>query len=117
MSGRSFSGQSWFGRSLPALDPQVDLYPLLVLLNDAVILAQRVALPAVGEQDALQVGMSFEADAEHVEDFTLQPVGRWPDGNGAGYRLRLGIRGFDPNTFIERERIQNPNQFELFLPV
>ena len=33
--------------SLPALDPQVDLYPLIVLLNNAVVLTQRVPLPAI----------------------------------------------------------------------
>src|SRR5580704_11324205 len=69
--------------SLPALDPEIDLNPLVVLLQDAVILAQRMAFPTVGQQNAFQVGVAIELDAEHVEDFALQPVRSRPDGNGA----------------------------------
>ena len=73
---------------LSALDPQVFLHPGVVLLQDVVVLAQREALPLVRQQDALQVGMAGELDAEHVVDFALQPVGRGPDAHHARRRIR-----------------------------
>ena len=48
-------------------------------LQDAVILAQGIALPAVGQQNALQVRMPIEPDPEHVIDFPLQPIRRRPN--------------------------------------
>src|SRR5262249_272418 len=66
------------------LDAQVDLYPFFVLLVDAIILAQRMALPVIGQQDAPQVGMALEADPEHVEALALQPVRRGPERDHAG---------------------------------
>src|SRR3981081_2797822 len=62
--------------SLAALDPQVDLHPFVVLLQDAVVFAQGMSLPAVGQQDAFHVGMSVELNAKHDEDFAFQPVRR-----------------------------------------
>ena len=44
-----------------------------------VLLAQRMTLPVVGHENATLVGVTFEVDAEHVEDFALVPVGRSPD--------------------------------------
>ena len=41
-----------------------------------VVLAQRVAFPVVGHQDAPQVGMPLEHDAEQVEHLALVPVRR-----------------------------------------
>src|SRR5262249_9449746 len=57
-------------RSLTALDVQVLLHPSLVLLNNTVLLPQRITLPVFGKQDAPHVGMSREFDAEHIVDFT-----------------------------------------------
>src|SRR5512144_227437 len=48
---------------------------LRLLVTERVILAQRIALPVVRHQDAAQVRMPFEEDAEHVEDLPLAPVG------------------------------------------
>ena len=46
-----------------------------------IVLAQGMALPVVGHQDAAQIGMAFEADAEEIEDFALviswRPARRW----------------------------------------
>src|SRR5450631_1416047 len=72
------SGESVFGSvincsSLSALNPQIDLHPLFILLQNPVILPQRMPLPPVGQQNALQVGMPIELDPEHVEHFALQP--------------------------------------------
>ena len=48
--------------SLAAFNPQVDLHPLVVLLNNAVVLAKRMALPAIGQEDAFHVRMARELD-------------------------------------------------------
>ena len=44
----------------------------------AVVLAHRVAAPVVGHQDAPQIGMAGELDAEEIELLALVPVGRAP---------------------------------------
>src|SRR5207248_3155583 len=69
---------------LAALDSEVDLHPLFILLDDSVILAQRMALPAIGKENAFHVRMSVELDPEHIEDFPLQPVCGGPEGSRAG---------------------------------
>ena len=78
-----FVGSVWSsimsGHLLAALDSQVGLHPFLILLNDAVVFAQRMTLPAIGQQDTLQIRMAFEADAEHVKNFALKPIGGCPD--------------------------------------
>src|SRR2546422_2925542 len=71
-SKKVWSGIPW---SLAALYAHVFLHPTLILLNDAVVLAQRVALPLFGQQNPRHVGMTRELDAEHIEDLALQPVG------------------------------------------
>ena len=45
---------------------------------DGVVLAQRVADPVLGHEDAGQVGMAVEADAEHVERLALHRLGAGP---------------------------------------
>src|SRR5512138_1055795 len=70
---------------LSDLDPQVDLHPLLVLLDDPVVLAQRVALPFIRQHDAPQVRMPYELDPEHVVALALQPVRRRPQRRRAGH--------------------------------
>src|SRR5689334_25085004 len=57
------SGIPW---SLAAFYVQVLLHPALVLLDDPVVFAQRIAVPLFGEEDAAHVRMSGELDAEHV---------------------------------------------------
>src|SRR5205814_10523252 len=101
------------GRSLPALNPEVNLYPLLILLNDAVIFSQRMTLPAFRQQNALQVGMSLEADAKHVVNFTLQPVGSRPDRNCAGHRFAIGEHRLHANALVISEGRENPDHIKL----
>ena len=67
-----------------AFDPQVLLHPALVLLQNRVVLAQRVALPLVRHQDAAHVRVAGELDAEHVEHLALQPVGGQVHAGGGG---------------------------------
>src|SRR5208282_895137 len=102
-------------RSLSALDPQVDLHPLLVLLQNAVILAQGVAFPAVGQKDALQIGMSVELNSEHVINFALQPVGGRPDRDARRDGSAVGDLRLHAYPLIARERIEYPYDVELLL--
>src|ERR1700729_1920773 len=46
---------------------------------DGKILAQRVAFPVVGKQNAPQIRMPGELNAEHVENLALQPVRALPN--------------------------------------
>src|SRR5437867_11323515 len=59
---------------LAAFDSQVFLHPALVLLNNSVILAQRISLPLFRQKDTLHIGVSRELDPEHVEHLALQPL-------------------------------------------
>src|SRR5450755_4953733 len=104
-------------RSLPALDSKVDLNPLFILLQNTVVLAQRVPLPAVGKKNALQVGMAVELNPEHIEDLSLQPVGGAPDRDAGRDRSAVGDLRLDPHPLVARKRIKDPNQIELLLPL
>ena len=46
---------------------------------NGIILAERMSFPFVRHQDAAQVGMALEANAEQIETLALVPVGRGPD--------------------------------------
>ena len=56
-----------------------------------VLLAQRVALPPRRHEQPVEVGVAGDADAEHVPELALVPVGGGPH---AGHRVhaRLGLR-------------------------
>src|SRR5208283_2233807 len=62
--------------SLAAFNSQAFLHPALVLLNNGVVLAQRITLPFLGHQDAPHIRVPGELDAEHVEHLALEPIGR-----------------------------------------
>src|SRR5579864_8392662 len=76
--------------SLAAVDLQILLHPALVLLQDGIIFAQRMPLPFFRQQDAPHVGMPGELDAEHVEDFALEPVGGGMHSGSRGRPVGLG---------------------------
>src|SRR2546423_1438547 len=101
---------------LPAFDSQVLLHPALVLLNNSVILAQRISLPLLGQQDAPHIGVSGELDPEHVEHLALQPV-RGQVHAGRGLRpITVGDLSLDPHPLIARKAIKNVNQVEALGP-
>src|ERR1700730_1847583 len=56
-----------------------------------IIFAQRMPDESIVEQDAAQIGMTFEIDPEHVEAFALQPVGGLPKRSRAGNPYILPI--------------------------
>src|SRR6202795_3125556 len=100
---------------LPALDSQVFSHPGRVLFQNVVILAQRMTLPLVGQQNAFQIRMTLEHDAEHVEAFALEPVGHRPDSANARHRLAFGCVRLQPQPLILRKRIQIEDHIETLL--
>ena len=86
--------------------------PLLVLIAVLVtvrrkISAQRVAFPALGHHDALQIGVSFKPDAEQIERLALVPVCPRPDGSHALHRrIRSRQRHFQLQPQIAGNRVQ-----------
>src|SRR5205807_6386441 len=64
-------------------------------LAHRVVLAQRVALPFVGHEDAAQVGVALEDDAEHVIGLPLEPVGPRPDAGDTRHCRRLPVDADD----------------------
>src|SRR5580658_8991107 len=98
--------------SLAAFDLQVFPHPGLVLLNYRIVLSQRVSLPLFGEEDAPHVGMAGELDAEHVENFALQPVGASVDGDGGFRFVALGDVRFHANALVAREAVEDVDHVE-----
>src|SRR5436309_9019131 len=72
----------------------------VVLLGLDEVLAQRVSRPVLRHEDAAEVGVALEDDAEEVEDLALLPVGVAPQ---AGHRGddRIVARRVD----LEREEV------------
>jgi hypothetical protein len=56
---------------------------ILLVIGLVPVLAHRMALEPVPQQDALQVWVTIEADAKHVPHFALLKVGAGPDGGQA----------------------------------
>src|SRR5579871_4616229 len=111
-------GESVFGSvidSLPALNPQIDLHPLTILLQNPVIFPQRMPLPTLRQQNAFQVRMPIKPDPKHVEDFSLQPIGRRPDRYGTRQALTVGNAGGHANALVPGKRIQHPDHIKLLL--
>src|ERR1035438_10246056 len=103
--------------SLAALDTEVLLNPTVVLLKNAVTLAQRVPLPLLGHEDAAHIRMAFELDAEHVEDLALQPVGRQVYAHG-GLRLEaFGNISLDPHPLVPREAVDHVDHVKALGPL
>src|SRR5262245_11055195 len=66
-----------------------------------VVLAERMALEAVVEQDPAQVRMTAEAHAVEVEDLALHPVGRCVERHGARQLRRgLGDAHLEPQAVV-----------------
>src|SRR6266568_6777269 len=56
---------------------------------DGVVLPERVADERFVEQQAPQVGMPLEPDAEHVPDLPLEPVGDGPEPGRRRHHRRV----------------------------
>src|ERR1017187_1813838 len=104
--------ESGIQTSLAAFDTHILLHPALVLLQDPVVLAQRIALPFLGQQDTTHVRMPGKLDAEHVEHFALQPVRRQVYTNGGLGFVAIGDVGLDPHPFVAGKTIENVDHVE-----
>ena len=72
-----------------------------------VILAQRMALEAVVQQDAAQVRVAVEGDAEHVVHLALEPVGPLPHRHErVDARVVVRHRRLQPHPLVVRQRVQ-----------
>src|SRR5208282_899919 len=100
---------------LPALDAEIFPDPRGVLLENVVILAQRMPLPLVGKQDALEAGMSVKLDAKHVENLAFQPVGGRPDLHQAGGAIIEGHGNLQTQADVVRKRIEDRDEIEALL--
>src|SRR5665647_601790 len=70
-----------------------------LLFPPRVAFAQRVAFESLVHQDAAQVGVPGEGDAEHVEDLALEPVGVLPQpGERIDDRVRAGQGDLEPEA-------------------
>src|SRR5215813_413406 len=57
---------------------------------DGVVLAQRMPLPVLPEENAAMIRMSLEAHSEHVPTLALHPVGAPPDAGERGTPVDAG---------------------------
>src|SRR5215469_3221626 len=92
--------------SLPAFNTQVFFHPSRILLDDVVILAQRITLPSLGQQNSSQIRVARENNSEHVKGFTLQPIGRRPDARDARHLFTVGRVRLYTESLIFREGIK-----------
>src|SRR5260370_12365582 len=81
---------------LSTFNAQVNLHPLVVLLQNAVVLAQGMPLPTLGQQNPLHVRMSVKIDAKHVVDFAFQPVRPRPSMTTPWHTLPFPDLGLPP---------------------
>src|SRR5207302_1538649 len=74
---------------------------------------QWIALPVIGQHDAPQVGVPFEADAEQIEQLALVPVRPRDGWRQAG---RLGVSAcFEPQPGVQFHRIEEVDQLKAIL--
>src|SRR5438477_3153786 len=68
--------------------------------------------PSVRREDPLEIGVSGEPDAEHVEDLALHEIGAAPDGRRAGNALLLVHARLEKEAAIEGRRIDDVDDLE-----
>src|SRR5436189_4922903 len=78
------------------------------LAADRVGLAQRVALPVLGHEQALEVRVAVELDSHQVVLLPLVPVAGWPDRDDARHVLALVDPALEPGAWCaltQREQV------------
>src|SRR5260370_29427503 len=92
---------------LSTFNAQVNLHPLVVLLQNAVVLAQGMPLPTLGQQNPLHVRLSVKLDAKHVADFAFHPVRRRPYRTRAWNTLAIPGLGLNRGSLVPGIRIKH----------
>lgn len=86
--------------------------PSLIHVDDRSVFSQREALPVIRHQDAFEIRVACELNAEHVEDLALEPVGRFEEiGKGKDW-ICFGESGFDPQVAVVIEGIEYGDQLK-----
>src|SRR6266446_3885519 len=81
--------------------------------SDGVVLAQRVADELLIEEEAPQVRMTLEADAEHVPHLPLEPVGDGPEPAGGGHpRVVFLYAHLEADAVVVRGRVEMIDDLE-----
>ena len=87
----------------------------VVFLGENVVFAEGEAHPVFDAEDAGEVGMAREKDAEHVEGFAFMPVGGRPkivDGGNAGlFTGAIGFKGDGVFQFQTEKVIDDSHLF------
>src|ERR1039457_5001278 len=79
----------------------------------AVILAQRMPFPIVGQHDAPQTRMVAEPHAKQVERFPFEPVRAAPDfGHGVDLRIAARQAALQAQPLVPVERVQMIHHFK-----
>src|SRR6185369_12616665 len=89
-------------RNISILSAELHVIP--VVPPGRIFLPQRVPLPFIGEQDAAQVRMTLEGDAQEIEGLPFVPVSRAPDVYDARGRLLIGKLDFQVDSVAQRNR-------------
>src|SRR5947207_11244506 len=88
----------------------------VVLAREDVVLAQWIADPIVGAENAPQVRVAIEDDAEHVVSLALVPVGGAPQiGDAGDVRIVARTKNFDGKFVLEIEAPQIVDDGEFLL--
>src|SRR5437899_4998764 len=87
--------------------------------RDGVVLPQRMPHELLVQEQAAEIGMALEADAEHVPHLALEPVGDGPERGGRGHpRVVLVHRHLeaDPVSVMNRIQLMHDVDIELVRP-
>src|SRR5260370_20759178 len=101
--------------SLAALNSKIFPYPGRVLLQDVIVFPQRIALPFVRQQNALQIRMPGKYNSEHVKYFAFLPIRSGPNTYDARYFFGVRRMHFQPQPLVLLEGVQIENHIETLL--
>src|SRR5438093_4182329 len=98
---------------LSGINTQMFSNPFHILQTDVVILAQGVAYPVFGQQDAPQIRMVRVPDSKHVVDFALEPIRSRPDRDDAFDLFPFLDSCLYPNMLVPGKRVEGIDDLEL----
>src|SRR5579864_3908042 len=86
------------------------------LAKGDIVLAQGMSFPGFRHQDAAEIGVTIEGDAQQIPGLPLMPVGRRPDAGQAG-NVRIGHGGgcFDSNPGFVLQGPHFPDHSEAWI--
>src|SRR5208282_3386833 len=98
--------RSWPGSST-GVGVKWAIVDFLAVPLHGIIFAQGVAFPVLGHQNAPQIWMAGETNAEKIEHFALEIIGAGPYGSERLDRRAVAVQvNFQPDAFFFRDRQQ-----------